>query len=121
MLQHMSTGRVSSAAVQYSARPLEPLPPSWVERLVGERQAECRPAGDSEVRLTCRVGEVFSLVSAVLDRPPDRDARAFAEAAASVYRSIALEIRRHPRQHVVRIWNFVPDIQGPIAGAGDRY
>jgi len=73
------------------------------------------------VQLTCRAGDAFSLVSAVLDRPPDRDARAFAEAAASVYRSIALEIRRDPRRHVVRIWNFVPDIQGRIAGAGDRY
>lgn len=44
----------------------------------------------------------------------------FAEAIAGLYRSIAEELAREHR-HAVRIWNFVPDIQGPIDGAGDRY
>jgi chorismate lyase/3-hydroxybenzoate synthase len=117
----MRAGHKSSTAVQYSAKPLKPIPPSWVERLLGDHPAECRSSGDPEVHLACRVGEMFSLVSAVLERPPDRDAQALAEAAATVYRSIGTEIRRHARREVVRIWNFVPDIQGRIRGAGDRY
>jgi chorismate lyase/3-hydroxybenzoate synthase len=76
--------------------------------------------GASAHELTCGRNGTFTLVSAVAPEPAGHAAGSFADAVASVYRSIWRELVRQQR-HAVRIWNFVPDIQGPIPGAGDRY
>lgn len=100
--------------------PLRPEPPAWVGHLFGEPRAAVPEAASSAHVLTgCRNGK-FTLVSAAALEPTENTASAFADAVASVYRSIGRELSRQNR-HAVRIWNFVPDIQGPIPGAGDRY
>jgi chorismate lyase/3-hydroxybenzoate synthase len=60
------------------------------------------------------------MLNVALDDPPDEGADTFADAVAALYRDLATKIRGQDR-HVVRIWNFVPNIQGEIDGAGDRY
>ena len=105
------------------APPIRPVPPSWVDDLfIGLRAVQVAPgvpleSGTHEV--TSRSTPAFTQISARAQLPGDH-ADALAHAVAAVYRSVAAELHRQAR-HAVRIWNFVPDIQGPMAGAGDRY
>lgn len=76
--------------------------------------------GTHTCELTIRRGDPWTLISARLPRLPGQHADALGQAVAAVYRAVAAELQRE-RRHAIRIWNFVPDIQGDIAGAGDRY
>src|SRR5262249_38335989 len=60
-----------------------------------------------------------SLISAAIDDPTDLSADELSTAVSDVYRSLAAELARE-RRYPVRLWNFVPDIQGRL-GDGDRY
>jgi chorismate lyase/3-hydroxybenzoate synthase len=103
------------------APPLRPHPPAWVDSLVP-------PAGDTVERTAgawtmawrARRGTEFTLISAALPHAPSGKASELAEAVAAVYGAIADTLGNEGRQPV-RVWNFVPDIQGAIDGAGDRY
>lgn len=99
--------RDTSLASQPLALPLRPQPPAWTSALIARNDA-----ADAD--------PTFSITSVVLADPPDEDADTFAAAVSGLYRSLAARVRELGR-HVVRIWNFVPDIQGKIDGAGDRY
>jgi chorismate lyase/3-hydroxybenzoate synthase len=61
----------------------------------------------------------FSLISAAIDDPTDLSADELSTAVSDVYRSLAAELARE-RRYPIRLWNFVPDIQGRL-GDGDRY
>jgi chorismate lyase/3-hydroxybenzoate synthase len=100
--------------------PLRPEPPAWVGHLFAEPRATVQDPGTRAAALTCCRGGMFTLVSGVAYEPAEKATAPFADAVASLYRSIGRELSRQNR-HAVRIWNFVPDIQGPIPGAGDRY
>src|SRR5581483_9042653 len=96
---HGQSIQVQTAAIE--VLPLAPRPPAWADALV---------ASDPE----------FSLLSVDLPDPPSPSAAALAASAASLYDSLGRDLAQASR-HAVRIWNFVPDIQGAIDGAGDRY
>ena len=99
------------------APPLRPQPPSWVEDLLtGTNLLHGVAEGP---RLTWRRADRFTLLEGVVDDAADLSARALVDAVATLYRSIDEEVRRQNR-HAVRIWNFVPDIQGQLED-GDRY
>ena len=104
----MREGRETSIAAHPVASPLRPEPPDWVRTLTA--------SGDVD-----ESGEpAFALTSLSVDHPPVDHADALAATAAELYRSLGATIREQGR-HAVRIWNFVPNIQAAIAGAGDRY
>lgn len=106
------------AAASIDAPPIRPVPPAWVDALVTGAAQETLVDGTPE--LVSRAAPSFTLLSAQWRRPPVAKAESFASAVAQLYGAVASELRRQ-RRHPVRIWNFVPEIQAPIAGAGDRY
>jgi chorismate lyase/3-hydroxybenzoate synthase len=111
---------MSPLASALDVLPLRPQPPAWVGLLFAESHAIVQPADASAPALSnCRNGK-FTLVSGATRAPAERAAGPFADAVTALYRSIGDELRRQNR-HAVRIWNFVPDIQAAIRGAGDRY
>jgi enamine deaminase RidA (YjgF/YER057c/UK114 family) len=83
------------------ALPLAPRPPAWVDDLF--------VAGT----------EKFTLLTGTVDDVKALSGPALADAVAALYRSLAQDLTRR-RRHAVRVWNFVPDIQGRM-GDGDRY
>jgi enamine deaminase RidA (YjgF/YER057c/UK114 family) len=102
------------------ALPLRPQPPAWVVKLFADRDARPEDVpGRFGDRLTSRRIERFTLLSAAIGDPTDLSADDLADAVARVYRSVGHELERQ-RRHAVRLWNFVPDIQGRV-GEGDRY
>jgi chorismate lyase / 3-hydroxybenzoate synthase len=100
--------------------PVRALPPACVDELFARCDAVvAHVAGRWPHDLQTRCTDTFTLVTALADLPRDK-APDLADAVAAVYRSVAAELGRRRRQ-AVRLWNFVPDIQGTIRGAGDRY
>ena len=102
------------------APPSRPRPPAWV----GELLAASDLPGDaiemcSGVRLASRRGGRFTLLCGIVDAAASLPAQELTNAVAALYRALAAELTRQHR-HCVRIWNFVPDIQGRLAD-GDRY
>jgi chorismate lyase/3-hydroxybenzoate synthase len=73
----------------------------------------------SGVRLVSRRGGRFTLLYGIVDAAAVLPAPELTNAVAVLYRALAAELTRQ-RRHCVRIWNFVPDIQGRLEG-GDRY
>jgi enamine deaminase RidA (YjgF/YER057c/UK114 family) len=89
-----------------------------VRGLIGETPETC-PSGAAASGLTCQGTGRFLLVRGDIPRAADLGAERFAEVVADTYRAIGAELTRW-RRHAVRIWNFVPDIQGQVDGV-DRY
>jgi len=106
-------GRAAAVAL-----PLRPQPPEWVVKLFAGADAQdvAGPYGD---HLMLRRTERFTLLSTAIANPTGLSADDLAAAVACVYRSIGHELEQQHR-HAVRLWNFVPDIQGRL-GEGDRY
>jgi enamine deaminase RidA (YjgF/YER057c/UK114 family) len=89
-----------------------------VRGLIGETPETC-PSGDGTAGLVCEGTGRFLLVRADIPRAAELGAERFTEIVAETYRAIGAELTRQ-RRHAVRIWNFVPDIQGQVDGV-DRY
>ena len=81
----------------HTAPPLTPRPPAWALEQCAE----------------------LSLLSAHIDHAVALTASQLVDGVSTLYRSLSYELQRQ-RRHPVRIWNFVPDIQGHLDG-GDRY
>jgi chorismate lyase / 3-hydroxybenzoate synthase len=102
------------------APPLRPWPPAWVGDLfAGSDLLDDAIEICFGVRLLSRRGSRFTLLSGVIDGAAALPAPQLSSAVAVLYRAMASELTRQDR-HCVRIWNFVPDIQGRLAD-GDRY
>jgi enamine deaminase RidA (YjgF/YER057c/UK114 family) len=93
-----------------------PVPPRWVEELVGG----CAPGdarnGGVDVRLCGPAAHATTCIRDAIHL----DARELRERVASAYGAVieSLEtIARHP----VRFWNFIPDIGAPMVADLDRY
>ena len=122
--QSMPRSRSRIRATQLDAStlapPLRSKPPAWVETfLTGTEILHGGTAVAVGQRLVWRRAGHFTLLEGTVEDATELPAQAFLDAVASVYRSIAHELNRQAR-HSVRIWNFVPDIQGRLAN-GDRY
>jgi chorismate lyase/3-hydroxybenzoate synthase len=81
--------------------PLQPQPPGWA------------------IDLRDGNAEQFALLSGSVDDALALGAGELADAVAALYRRLDVELKRRQR-HAIRIWNFLPDIQGHLDG-GDRY
>ena len=82
--------------------PLAPTPPHWVREYLTREQPP------PLTLLTSNIPNATALSAAGLS-----------DAVADVYRRLLSEMQAEAR-HAVRMWNFVPSIQGEL-GAGDRY
>ena len=80
----------------------DPLPPSWVERLVAADPRQ------------------FTLFSQTVPDADRLDGPSLERVTASTYRSIGAQVLGS-RLHPVRIWNFVPHILADAADGQDRY
>jgi chorismate lyase/3-hydroxybenzoate synthase len=96
----MSSPSESSAPV--ITVPLAPTPPHWVREYLTREQPP------PLTLLTSNIPNATALSAAGLS-----------DAVADAYRRLLSEMQAEAR-HAVRIWNFVPSIQGEL-GAGDRY
>jgi chorismate lyase/3-hydroxybenzoate synthase len=106
---------VSHDLAHPEALPLMPVPPRWVEELVGNSAlgsanggVDVHTSGDA-AHATTRIRDAVHL-----------DAPALREKVASAYRALiaSLEtINRHP----ARFWNFIPDIGAEMIDGLDRY
>jgi chorismate lyase/3-hydroxybenzoate synthase len=99
--------------------PLAPLPPSWVDALVGPSPSVSRTdALDGTVEV--RTGPDFTHVAITIPQahtlPPDR----LHEHVRDAYLSVAATLNAQQR-HPVRFWNFVPHIHTPSGAHLDRY
>lgn len=98
------------------ALPLLPVPPGWVDELLGGAAAGDSRHGIVDVRTFGPVSQATTCIHDAVRLGP----RQLRERVAKAYRAIfdALEtIGRHP----ARFWNFIPDIGEPIVDGLDRY
>ena len=95
-------------------------PPRWASRLVS---ADSTAAGSpvEGVELLKRVGERFSLVSAIVPGARGLGEAAFRSATAATYEAIFEEIGRLEASAPVRLWNVIPHILEPLGSARHRY
>jgi enamine deaminase RidA (YjgF/YER057c/UK114 family) len=114
---------VSNSLAVASAVPavplLSPRPPAWVSSLLDD---DCSHTQDSHEHGAVRVSEGgrFALLSTAVPEATSLSTQAFIEAVAHTYRVLWRELsllRRAP----LRVWNFLPDIHGPMGTVGDRY
>lgn len=103
--------------VHLDARPLTPVPPRWVDELLGPGSAgDNTPDGDLEIQ---NAGPFVHATTCVRDAV-NLDAPALRSRVASAYLTLigALEtLERYP----VRFWNFVPGIGEAMPAGLDRY
>jgi len=107
---------VSHELAHPEALPLMPVPPRWVDELLGSSAPGGARNGGVDVRTsgpaahaTTRIHDAVQLDAAVLR-----------EKVASAYRAVIASldaIGRHP----ARFWNFIPDIGAPMVDGLDRY
>jgi len=101
-------------------QPLHPCPPSWVYRLLTGSDLAARPGAIESRAPSTIVGGSFALLARRVDSVPELSTASFIAAVEEAFRSIARELNRLGR-HVLRVWNFIPDILYPVDGVGDRY
>ena len=107
---------VSHDLAQSEALPLMPVPPRWVEELLGSSALASARNGGVDVRTLGSAAHATTRIRNAVDL----DAAVLREKVASAYRAVieALEkIGRHP----ARFWNFIPDIGERMVDGLDRY
>lgn len=82
--------------------PLAPTPPHWVREYLRREQPP-----------------PLTLLTSSIPNATALSAAGLSDAVAEAYRRLLSEMQAEAR-HAVRVWNFVPSIQGEL-GAGDRY
>lgn len=108
-----------TATTPITLAPLAPLPPTWVETLLGPKPTVSRTdIADGLVEV--RTGASFTHVAVTVPRahrlPPD----VLHERVRDAYLSVAATLNAQQR-HPVRFWNFVPHIHTPSGPDLDRY
>jgi chorismate lyase/3-hydroxybenzoate synthase len=98
------------------ALPLMPVPPRWVEELLGSSAPDGGHNGGIDVRTS---GSAAHATTRIRDAV-DLDAAALREKVASAYRALIQSLEQIGR-HPARFWNFIPDIGEPMVNGLDRY
>lgn len=95
-------------------------PPAWVARLIGGSDGEWEPAGHG---LACRRihGLEFALTSVRVANALSMDETTFRQFAEEGYSRVYAETHGSRHRHLVRVWNFIPDILGPLGELPQRY
>src|SRR5688572_9010891 len=93
-----------------------PVPPRWVDELLGSSVPRDAHQGDIDIRTSGPTAHATTCIHDAVHL----EAQALREKVASAYRAIieaVVKIGRHP----ARFWNFIPDIGAPMADGLDRY
>ena len=99
--------------------PLAPLPPSWVDALVGSSpDISTTNALDGTVEV--RTGATFTHVAITIPDAHGLSPDRLHEHVRDAYLSVAATLNAQ-RRHPVRFWNFVPQIHTPSGPGLDRY
>jgi len=107
---------VSHELAHPEALPLMPVPPRWVDELLGSSAPGGARNGGVDVRTSGAAAHATTRIRDAVHL----DAAALREKVASAYRDViaALDaIGRHP----ARFWNFIPEIGEPMVDGLDRY
>ena len=103
--------------VHPEARPLTPVPPRWVEDLVGHSSAAHREHdGDLEIQ----IAGAFAHATTCIHGAVHLDAAALRDRVAAAYLALIGALARLDR-HPIRFWNFVPGIGERMPTDLDRY
>jgi chorismate lyase/3-hydroxybenzoate synthase len=106
---------VSHNLAHPEALPLMPVPPRWVDDLLGSSRGS-----DARNGVDVRLAGPAAHAMARIPQAAHLDADGLRQSVASAYRALieSLEtIGRHP----ARFWNFIPDINAPMTDGLDRY
>ena len=107
---------VSHDLAHPEALPLMPVPPRWVDELLGSSTPGDARNGGVDVRIS---GPAAHATSRIRDAV-HLDADMLREKVACAYRGIIASFERIGR-HPARFWNFIPDIGAPMNDGLDRY
>ena len=98
------------------ARPLLPVPPRWVEELLGSSSLGDARNGGVDLRSSGTAAHATIRIRNAVQL----DASALREQVATAYRAI-IDSLQHAGRHPARFWNFIPDIGAPMVDGLDRY
>jgi chorismate lyase/3-hydroxybenzoate synthase len=98
--------------------PLAPLPPTWVDALVGSSEISTIDGRDGKVEV--RTGAHYTHVAITIPDAQELPPARLHERVRDAYLSVAATLNAQQR-HPVRFWNFVPQIHGPAGPGLDRY
>jgi enamine deaminase RidA (YjgF/YER057c/UK114 family) len=114
-----------------SAAPQSPATEHWIRQsadyeapgyafdLIQGATVRARPASwHGECRIA--TGQHHSLISLIADGCRSRGAGEFERTVCELYRTLR-QLLSDERRHAVRVWNFVPGINEPVAPRLDRY
>lgn len=93
-----------------------PVPPRWVEELLGGSASRDARNGGVDVRTA---GPAAHATTCIRDAV-HLDAPALRERVAAAYRAVIGSLE-HVGRHPARFWNFIPDIGEPMVADLDRY
>jgi enamine deaminase RidA (YjgF/YER057c/UK114 family) len=109
----------STATTPADLATLSPLPPTWVETLLGPDPAVTRTA-DGELAVEVRTGQHFTHVAVDVPRADTLAPGVLHDLVRDAYLAVAATLNAQQR-HPVRFWNFVPRIHTPSGDGLDRY
>jgi chorismate lyase/3-hydroxybenzoate synthase len=102
--------------------PFDLSPPQWVSRLLeANKPVEHSVNGNAACSVRVIDSAAFTLVTVRVAGARSLDDRPFEQRAADAYRTVQGAIRARPGRHVVRFWNYIPDIRRRNDGGLDRY
>jgi chorismate lyase/3-hydroxybenzoate synthase len=107
---------VSHDLAHPEALPLMPVPPRWVDELIGSSARDAARNGGLDVRVSGPAAHVTTRIRDAVHL----DANALRERVAEAYQAVLAsldQIGRHP----ARFWNFIPGIGAPMVDGLDRY
>lgn len=93
-----------------------PVPPTWVDELLGSGA----PHNAHHASVEVRVSGSAARASAHIREAVHLDADALRAQVASAYRAVLASLEQIGR-HPARFWNFIPDIGAPMIDGLDRY
>ncbi len=111
--------RKFTATAPASLHTLSPLPPSWVETLVGPAPTVTR-SGSGDMAVEVRTGEHFTHVAVDIPRADALSPGILHDLVREAYLAVAATLNTQQR-HPLRFWNFVPRIHTPAGEGLDRY
>jgi chorismate lyase / 3-hydroxybenzoate synthase len=109
----------TTASTPASLSPLSPLPPAWVDALLGPSPTVTR-AGTPDLPVEVRTGNHFTHVAIIVADADALPPAAVHDRVRDAYLAVAATLNAQQR-HPVRFWNFVPRIHTPSGDGLDRY
>lgn len=109
----------STVTSPITASPLAPLPPPWVDTLLGPVPVISRTE-TAHGTVVVRTAPQFTHVSVTIPKAHGLAPEALAAHVRDAYLSVATTLNAQQR-HPVRFWNFVPHIHTPSGEHLDRY